>query len=161
MNQRQHETLFKATFEDSLMKSSSYLDNLYTHIVLSGKSISPAMFSMLLNMVKIIDTKFFKIVKTLSKSFSAMSFNHPLLVGKYFLSEEFFQQFVNLNKMIRELWMLRKDYPNQLQEWKMKHRQIFHLNAKGRHKKTHLICVARHRVTSRFSREKHILLELV
>ena len=39
-------------------------------------------------------------------------------------------QFININKIIDELWMLRKEKPEQLQEWKMKHRQIFLFRSK-------------------------------
>ena len=102
----------------------------YNNVILEDKEIPPAKFSLLLGMLKIKDGRFCQIVKILAKSCTVMHLNPPLLVGKYFQSEEFFQQFINMNKIIRKLWMLRKEDPAQLQEYKMKHRQIFRFNRK-------------------------------
>ena len=85
---------------------------------------------MLFTMIKVKDDKFSKILKTLSRSCKLMNHNPPFLVEKFFISEEFFQLFLNINKIIGELWMLRKHQPTQMQEWKMKHRQIFQFRSK-------------------------------
>ena len=50
--------------------------------------------------------------------------HYSLLVQQFFQSEDFFQLVVSINKMIEELWVLRKESPRQLQEWKSKHKQI-------------------------------------
>ena len=59
-----------------------------------------------------------------------MNQNDSTVVEEFFLSDEFFQHFVSLGKIIDELWMLRKTVPEHLQEWKMKHRQIFNFRSK-------------------------------
>ena len=69
--------------------------------------MTPILFCMLLNMVKIRDDKF-----------------------AHILTDHIFQQFINTNMIVDELWMLRKEYPERLQEWKMKHRQIFMFRSK-------------------------------
>ena len=50
--------------------------------------------------------------------------HNSLLVQQFFQSEDLFQLVVSINKIIEELWMLRKENPMQLQEWKTKHKQI-------------------------------------
>ena len=120
----QDRAVFKSNMESNCVKSSFSLLATYNNGIFKDKEIPPAKFSLFLDMLKIKDGRFCQIVKMLAKSCT------PLLVGKYFLSEEFFQQFINMNKIIRKLWMLRKEDPAQLQEYKMKHRQIFRFNRK-------------------------------
>ena len=96
----------------------------------SEKKISPAFFSTLLDMLKVRDEKYGQIVKILSKSCKMMNQNPPILVGEFFLSGEFFRQFININKVIDELWMLRKEKTEQLQESKMKHKLIYNFRSK-------------------------------
>ena len=130
MTPSQEGTVFKSKMENKCVKSSVSLLETYNYVILQGKEIPPAKFSLLLGMLKVKDRRFCQIVKMLAKSCTVMHLNPPLLVEKYFQSEEFFQQFINLNNIIKELWMLRKEDPAQLQEYKMKHRQIFCLNRK-------------------------------
>ena len=66
----------------------------------------------------------------MTHSCSIMNKNCPDVVNKFFKSDTFFKQFTNINMMIDELWMLRKEHPAQLQEWRVKHRQIFQLRSK-------------------------------
>ena len=101
-------TDFKSNKENKYVKSFSLLET-YNNVILEDKEIPPAKFSLLLGMLKIKDGRFCQIVKILAKSCTVMHLNPPLLVGKYFQSEEFFQQFINMNKIIRKLWMLRKE----------------------------------------------------
>ena len=130
MTPLQDGTVFKSDIKNKYVKSSFSLLETYSNVILEDKEIPPAKFSLLFSMLKIKDGRFCQIVKMLAKSCTVMHLNPPFLVGKYFLSEEFFQQFINMNKIIRKLWMLRKEDPAQLQEYKMKHRQIFRFNRK-------------------------------
>ena len=83
-------------------------------------------FSLLLGMIKIQDKQFHLILKVLSKSCTVMLQHNPFFaVMEFFESEKFVQQFINITKVIDELWMFRKDKPEQVQEWRKKHRQIF------------------------------------
>ena len=106
------------------------MDRIHSDVVFSEKKITPAFFSTLLDMLEVTDEKFGQIIKILTKSCTVMNKNPPILVGEFFLSGEFFRQFININKVIDELWMLRKEKPEQLQEWRMKHKQIFQFRSK-------------------------------
>ena len=103
MTPLQDGTVFKSDIKNKYVKSSFSLLETYSNVILDDKEMPPAKFSQLFSMLKIKDGRFCQIVKMLAKSCT------PLLVGKYFLSEEFFQQFINMNKIIRKLWMLRKE----------------------------------------------------
>jgi hypothetical protein len=126
----QHEAFLMATLEKVRLENGSTMDRIQSDVVFSEKKISPAFFSALLDMLKVRDEKFGQIVKILTKSCKVMNQNPPILVGEFFLSGEFFRQFININKVIDELWMLRKEKPEQLQEWKIKHKQIFKFRTK-------------------------------
>ena len=59
-----------------------------------------------------------------------LNLNPPGVVTKFFHSEQFFQLFMNTNMIIDELWMLRKEYPKKLTEWKSKHQHILRFRSK-------------------------------
>ena len=120
-----------ATLEKLRLENGSTMDRIQSDVVFNEKKITPAFFSTLLDMLKVRDEKFGQIIKILTKSCTVMNKNPPILVGEFFLSGEFFRQFININKVIDELWMLRKEKPEQLQEWKMKHKQIFNFRSKA------------------------------
>ena len=130
LNTMQQEAYIMATLETSKVQTDSSLDRIYNDVVFNGKEITPTFFSMLLNMVRIKNDKFAQIVKILCHACTVMHQNSPGLVRKFFQSEGFYNQFVNINMIVDELWMLRKEYPDQLQEWKLKHRQIFQFRSK-------------------------------
>ena len=106
------------------------LDKIHDGVLFNNKKITPRIFSMLFGKIEIQDNQFHQLLRILSKSCSLMNQNDPNLVGGFFLSEEFFQQFVGLGKIIDELWMLKRRIPGQLQEWKLKQRQIFLFRSK-------------------------------
>jgi len=91
----------------------------------NGQEISPIIFSMLLNLVKIRDKHYMQILRILSRSCQLMNKNSPQLIREFFTSKQFFQQFINTNMIVDEIWMLRRGYPERLQEWKVMHSQIF------------------------------------
>ena len=62
-----------------------------------------------------------------------MNQNDSTLVEEFFLSDEFFQQYVRLGKIIDELWKLQRMIPEQLQEWRLKQRQIYRFRSKLLH----------------------------
>ena len=105
----QDRAVFKSNMESNCVKSSFSLLATYNNGIFKDKEIPPAKFSLFLDMLKIKDGRFCQIVKILAKSCTVTHLNPPLLGGKYFLSEEFFQQFINMDKIIRKLWMLRKE----------------------------------------------------
>ena len=96
----------------------------------NGQEISPFIFSTLWNLVKIRDKNYSQILKILSHSCHLMKKNSPQLIRKFFTSKQFFQQFVNTNMIIDEIWMLRKAYPERLQEWKVMHNQVLFFRSK-------------------------------
>lgn len=126
----QQEAYVMACLETAKVQSGSPLDRIHNDVVFNGKEITPILFSMMLNMVKIRDEKYAKILKILTTSCNLMNHNSPGIVRKFFQSDQFFQQFININMIVDELWMLRKDYQEQLAEWKIKHRQIFQFRSK-------------------------------
>ena len=73
---------------------------------------------------------FAKIAKILTHSCTVMNHNPPRLVTEYFESEIFFRQFVSILRIIDHIWQLRKENPEQLPEWKKKHRVIFQFRSK-------------------------------
>ena len=127
----QHEAYLMATLEKLRLENGSTMDRIQSDVAFNEEKISPAFFSTLLDMLKVRDEKFGQIIKILTKSCKVMNQNPPILVGEFFMSGEFFMQFININKIIDELWMLRKEKPEQLQEWKMKHKQIFNFRSKA------------------------------
>ena len=92
--------------------------------------ISPACFGLMCNTLNVREAKFCENVKMLAKSCTQMNQHPPEIIQSYFLSAEFFYTFVNVNKMIDEIWMLRKKYPEMIKELKWRHRQIFLLRSK-------------------------------
>ena len=126
----QHKAYLMANLEMLRASQGSSLDNIEQEVLFHDAVITPTFFSMMFDMVKVKDDKFSKILKTLSRSCKLMNHNPPFLVEKFFDSEEFFQLFLNINKIIAELWMLRKHQPTQMMEWKMKLRQIFQFRSK-------------------------------
>jgi len=121
----QQEAYIMATLETAKVQAGTPLDRIHNDVVFNGKEITPIFFSMLLNMVRIKDDTYARILKILTHSINVMTRNSPILVRKFFQSDQFFQQIINTNMIIDELWMLRKEYPEQVQELKIKHRQIF------------------------------------
>ena len=85
---------------------------------------------MLLNMVKISDDKFAQMLRILSHGCNVLNLNSPVVVTKFFKSDQFFQQFMNTNMIVDEIWLLRKAYPEKLPEWKIKHRHILKFRSK-------------------------------
>merc|ERR1711892_309950 len=126
----QHEAYLMATLEMLREDHSSTLDRIQRKVLFKDTIISPTFFSMLFEMVKIQDDKFRKILKILTKSCTLMNSNPSLLGGQFFEPEELFQLATNTNKIVDELWMLRKQQPAKMLEWKIKHRQIFQFRSK-------------------------------
>ena len=126
----QQEAYVMATLETAKVQSGTHLDRIHNDVVFNGKEITPIFFSMMLNMVKIRDDKYAHILKILTHSTNAMNLNSPGLVRKFFQSDQFFQQFINTNMIVDELWLLREKYPEQLTEWKMKHKHILKFRSK-------------------------------
>ena len=126
----QQEAYVMATLETAKVQAGTPLDRIHNDVVFNGKEITPIFFSMLLNMVKIRDDKYAHILKILTHSTNAMNLNSPGLVRKFFQSDQFFQQFLNTNMIVDEIWMLRKEYPEKLPEWKIKHRHILKFRSK-------------------------------
>ena len=119
-----------ATLETARVQTGSPLDRIHNDVVFNGKEINPTFFSMLLNLVKIKDEKFSQLMKILTHSCSLMQQNPPGVIRNFFQSEGFFKQFIHINMIIDEIWMLRKEYPVKLVEWKQKHKQIFQFRSK-------------------------------
>ena len=95
--------------------------------------ITPACFSILFGMLRVLDIQdhnFCKILKVLAKSCSQMHHNSQILIEKLFLSAEFEDMFVHINKIVDELWMWRRSYPEMLTELRWKHRQVYNLRTK-------------------------------
>ena len=126
----QQEAYVMATLETAKVQAGTPLDRIHNDVVFNGKEIKPIMFFMLFNMVKIRDDKFVHILKILSHSTNTMHQNSPGLVRKFFQSDQFFQQFINTNMIVDEIWLLREEYPEQLTEWKMKHKHILKFRSK-------------------------------
>ena len=126
----QQEAYVMACLETAKIQTGSPLDRIHSDVVFNGKEITPIFFSMLLNMVKIRDDKYAQILKILTTSCNVMNLNSPGLVQKFFQGDQFLQQFININMIVDELWMLRKECLAQLPEWKIKHRQIFQFRSK-------------------------------
>ena len=127
----QHEAFLMALLETSKVQNGSSFDRLYNDLLSNDMGITTTCFSLLLDMIKIQDKQFHLILKILAKGCSVMLEHNPFFaVMEFFESEEFFQHFININNVIEELWMLRKEKPEQLQEWRMKHKQIFQFRSK-------------------------------
>ena len=125
-NHMQQEALLLALLETSKVQNGSSFDRLYNDLLSNDMGITLTCFSLLLGMINIQDKQFHLILKILSKSCTVMLQHNPFFaVIEFFESEKFFQQFINITKVIDELWMLRKEKPEHLQEWRKKHRQIF------------------------------------
>ena len=92
--------------------------------------ISPACFGLICNSLNVRDVKFCEIVKMLTKSCTQMNQHSQEIIQRFFLSAEFFNIFVKINKMIDEIWMLRKKHPEMIKEWKWRHRQVFLFRSK-------------------------------
>ena len=92
--------------------------------------MTPILFSMLLNMVNIRDEKFAHLLKILRLGCNVLNLNSPGIVTNFFQSDQFFQQFINTNMIVDEIWMLRKEYPEELPKWKIKHRHILKFRSK-------------------------------
>ena len=121
MTPLQHESYLMATLAKLKVQSGSPLDRLENDVLFNGLVITPTFFTMLFNLVKIQDQQLHQILKILTKSCRAMHQHNSLLVQQFFQSEDLFQLVVSINKIIEELWMLRKENPMQLEEWKTKH----------------------------------------
>ena len=126
----QQEAYVMACLETAKIQTGSPLDRIHSDVVFNGKEITPTFFSKLLNMLEIRDEKYEQILKILTRSCNVMNLNSPGLVRKFFQSDQFFQQFININMIVDKLWMLRNEYLAQMPEWKIKHRQIFQFRSK-------------------------------
>ena len=126
----QHEAYMLATLSKLKVKDGSKLDWIHDNVVFNNKKITPTFFSMLFAKIKIQDQQFHQLMRILSKSCSMMEQNHSQLDEEFFQSEIFFQQFITLGKLIDELWILKRKIPAEMQEWKLKQRQIFHFRSK-------------------------------
>ena len=126
----QQEAYVMAMLETAKVQAGTPLDRMYNDMAFNGKIMSPIMFSMLLNMVKIRDEKFAQILKILSHGCNVLSLNSPGIVTRFFQSDHFFQQYIHINMIVDEIWMLRKEYPENLSEWKIKHRHILKFRSK-------------------------------
>ena len=126
----QHEAYLMATLSKLKVKDGSKLDRIHDDVVFNNKKITPTFFSMLFAKIKIHDQQFHQLMRILSKSCSMMEQNHSQLVEAFFQSEKFFLQFITLGKIIDELWILKRKIPAEMQEWKLKQRQIFHFRSK-------------------------------
>jgi hypothetical protein len=126
----QHEAYLMAFFESMKKTIISPLNKIHNDVILKGQEISPSFFSMLLAMIQIRDDKFERILKILTRSCSLMHQNSPDLVNDLFQSRGFIVQFSIINKTINELWQLRKQFPGQIQEWNVKHRQLVNFKTK-------------------------------
>ena len=121
----QHEAYVMAILDASRIQTGGPLDRIENYVVYNRKGISPFIFSMLLNHVKVRDEHYAQILKILAHSCNMMSENPTEQIGKFFTSNQFFQQFIYTTMIVDEIWMLRKVYPEKLQEWKTMHRQVF------------------------------------
>jgi hypothetical protein len=126
----QQEAYVMATLETAKVQAGTPLDRIYNDVVFNKKKMTPIIFSMLFNMVKIRDDKFSHIMRILSHGCNVLNLNSPGVVTKFFQSDQFFQQFMDTNMIVDELWMLRKEYPEKLPEWKIKHRHILKFRSK-------------------------------
>ena len=146
---KNHEDYFRnlINFRSAVLKASKILDERTTmkqmkafstespldrifNDVSNGKELTPTTFSMLLNLVKIRDDHYPKLLQILSRSCLLMAQNPPEVNQRYFMSKEFFQQFINTNMIVDEIWMLRKTYPEMLPKWKTMHRKVFGFRSK-------------------------------
>jgi hypothetical protein len=126
----QQEAYVMSTLETAKVQAGTPLDRLHNDVVFNGKKMTPILFSMLLNMVKISDDKFAQMLRILSHGCNVLNLNSPVVVTKFFKSDQFFQQFMNTNMIVDEIWLLRKEYPEKLPEWKIKHRHILKFRSK-------------------------------
>ena len=133
----QQEAYIMSTLETAKVQAGTTLDRIHNDVAFNGKKMTPILFSMVLNMVKIRDDKYAQILNILCHGCNVLHLNSPGVVNKFFQSDQFFQQFINTNMIVDEIWMLRKEYPEKLTEWKIKHRHILKfwskllLNPKG------------------------------
>ena len=126
----QQEAYILATLETATFNTVSPLDGIEDD-VFNGKEISPTFFSTLLVMVNIKNHSFPQLVRILTRSCNLMHLNCPEEITSFFQSEGFFMQFIHINTVIDDIWVLRKEEPTVLlKEWKMKHKLIFQLRKK-------------------------------
>ena len=126
----QQEAYVMATLETAKVQAGTPLDRIYNDVVFNKKKMTPIFFSMLFNMVKIRDDKYAQILNILCHGCNVLHLNSPGIVNKFFQSDQFFQQFINTNMIVDELWLLREKYPEQLTEWKIKHKHILKFRSK-------------------------------
>ena len=126
----QHEAYLMAFLESLHNPSISPLNKIHYDVVVNGKEVSPNFFSMLLTMLQIRDDKFGQILNILTTSITLMHQNPPDLVQEFFQSEGFQMQFMSINKMMRELWLLMKEFPSQRQEWNIKQNRLLDFKTK-------------------------------
>ena len=101
----------------------------FGHQVLIGEElVSPTLFSLLMESLKVKDDHFLLTVKVLTKGAKLMDKNHPLLVENYFLSEEFCQHYTKINTIIDEIWKMRTKQ-SESRELRVKHRKIYALKS--------------------------------
>jgi len=124
LNPIQQEAYILATLEKATFNCFSPLDTIEVD-VMNGQEISPSFFSKLLNMVNIKNPNFSKLVRVLTRSCTLMHLNCPEEITGFFQSEVFFRQYIQLNMVIDEIWVLRKEEPALLEDWKIKHKLIF------------------------------------
>ena len=126
----QKEAYILATLETATFNIVSPLDSIEDDVC-NGKEISPTFFSTLLIMVNIKNYSFPQLVRILTRSCNLMHLNCPEEITSFFQSEGFFMQFIHINTVIDDIWVLRKEEPTVLlKEWKMKHKLIFQLRKK-------------------------------
>ena len=122
LNLLQQEAFLLATLETIRLNTGTPLDKIHHDVLFNGQVISPAFFSILLIMLNIRDIKFDLLVKILTRSCKVMHRNADQETKDHFRSDGFYRQFININKSIDEIWMLRREEPAQLSVWKTKHK---------------------------------------
>ena len=130
LNLLQQEAFLLATLETIRLNTGTSLDKIHHDVLFNGQVISPSFFSILLIMLNIRDDKFDLLVKILTRSCSVMHQNADQETKNHFQSDGFYRQFININKSIDEIWMLRREEPAQMSVWKTKHKKMFQLRSK-------------------------------
>jgi len=124
LNPIEQEAYIMATLGKATFKCFPPLDTIELDVI-NGKEISLTFFSKLLNMVNIKNHSFPHLLRVLTRSCTLMNLNCPEEITGFFQSEVFFRQYIQLNMVIDEIWVLRKEEPALLEDWKIKHKLIF------------------------------------
>ena len=110
-------------------ENSKPRENMQQDVLCNEAFLRPACFEMIFNTLNIRDVKFCRIVKVLANSCKQMNQNSPKILENFFLSDKFFKMFVNINKMIDEICMLTKKYPEMTMKWDGRHKQMIHFRS--------------------------------